>query len=301
MTVPRWTLYYTAQLIITTPANVPSSTTRLDIPQGEPRHFSKEVQFFDRWPRYKQGAEFYRKRFEHCERGQLKLDATPNYLVFPERVRPVYEAAGGGQANLLRMILILRDPVARELSLYNHKAALARERKADQVQFWSDVVKDDGTVNGTIIEFSEFAEATTFSRINQRTGLCFKWSQHRMQGCYGLYAHHLKNWMFEFQPNQILVLSYDELISNKKTLMGRVRSFLRLDPTVNGTEDIPLSNQRKGEHKVSIMPCSVQARLYSLFNQSNEQLVKILRKKNEPSMEQRPFPRFTMGNCTIEN
>ena len=97
---------------------------------NEPWYFSKEVHFFDNESRYRQGEEFYEKRFEDARTttGQANgshawaMDAMPNTLQFPEKARATYEAAGGKQDKTVKILVILCDPVARELSLYNHLA-----------------------------------------------------------------------------------------------------------------------------------------------------------------------------------
>ena len=92
---------------------------RPEVMEGEPWYYSKEVHFFDIEERYCQGVDFYAQRFVNVGR---TMDATPDTFPFAERVRAIYEQAGGGQVDSVQFIVILRDPIARELSLYNHLA-----------------------------------------------------------------------------------------------------------------------------------------------------------------------------------
>ena len=98
---------------------------------GEEEHLGKEVHFFDDDARYQQGPAFYSRKFQHCkaERGSnLVMDATPNTLLYPQRVYDTYSEVGGIKAlSKVKLIAILRDPISREKSLYDHKKMLYRQ------------------------------------------------------------------------------------------------------------------------------------------------------------------------------
>mmetsp|Transcript_29895 Transcript_29895/g.45755 ORF Transcript_29895/g.45755 Transcript_29895/m.45755 type:complete len:138 (+) Transcript_29895:91-504(+) len=86
---------------------------------GEPWYHKKEAHFFDIDWNFNRGLDFYARRFRDIDGiGRPALDATPDTLAFAQRVRDTYELAGGDQVNMLKIIVILRDPVARELSLF---------------------------------------------------------------------------------------------------------------------------------------------------------------------------------------
>jgi len=266
---------------------------------GEPEHFAKEVQFFDRPDRYQGGIAFWARRFEHCRNLTLSMDATPNYLPFADRVQAVYDRLGEDARYSVRILLVLRDPVARELSLYNHKANLYRSgQSAAQEKFWSNVIRKD---DGQLMPFREFVEQTTLRRMSR--GLCDGQKIHRMQ-CYGMYARHLAKWMESFGHEQILVLSYEEMVENSAGFQRRVRSFLGLLEGRNGNgngggETIPHRNQQDNAgSKVELMPCDVRDRLEAAFSGPNDELYELLSTKNGPVMEQRPFPKFKPVSCT---
>jgi len=85
---------------------------------GEPWYYSKEVHFFDLRERFDKGIEFYAHRFS---RDMLQtMDATPDSLAFADRVHSSYKSAGADQLAAVKIIVVLREPVSRELSLYNH-------------------------------------------------------------------------------------------------------------------------------------------------------------------------------------
>lgn len=84
----------------------------------------KEVHYFDHKDKYKLGHDYYIKQFQHCNKGRLSMDATPNTLIFPEKVHKTYTedntTASHEQLQQLKIILILREPISRQLSRYNH-------------------------------------------------------------------------------------------------------------------------------------------------------------------------------------
>ena len=49
------------------------------------------------------------------------MDATPDYLTYPERIYETYSQANA--LPTLKVMLVIREPVSRELSLYNHAHA----------------------------------------------------------------------------------------------------------------------------------------------------------------------------------
>jgi len=279
---------------------------------GEPEHFAKEVQFFDQWERFHTGTRFWATRFEHCvkrargavgrgvadssgSKTPLVMDATPNYLPFAERVRATYDICDTSLADELRIMVILRNPVARELSLYNHKANLYRLRDMKQERYWRNVKTSK---DGGLLSFAQFMNKTTLSRFEHKQ--CYKSDYSRMD-CYGFYALHLLYWMKLFRHDQILILSYDELVQDPRTLIGRVKAFLGLNNGTGetlGTKDtIPVKNTQSHKGKVMLMPCGTRDQLEMAFNSPNRALYALLAKKKGPDMEQHPFPRFTEVGC----
>mmetsp|Transcript_19282 Transcript_19282/g.56237 ORF Transcript_19282/g.56237 Transcript_19282/m.56237 type:complete len:284 (-) Transcript_19282:1704-2555(-) len=163
---------------------------------GEPQYWSKEVHLFDREERRTRGPKFYSRRFSHCYSNKtstdvIAMDATPNYLPYARKVRRMYEDAGGRQADGLKIIVILREPVSRELSLYNHKANEFR-KESDNFEFWRGVVdfdKSERTNKLELLSFSKFVERKVLPSVNTTDGSCtFKG---HVNLCLSLYAHFL--------------------------------------------------------------------------------------------------------------
>lgn len=243
----------------------------------EPFYYSKEVHFFDLDSRYEQGVTFYAKRFACCKDSTRTLDATPDTLPFAKRIWSTYKAAG--QVNTVKIMLILREPVSRELSLYNHLAHDCRrlddasERNAWQRQ----VTKEDGS----IMSFDEFVRTVSIPAFTRETGPG-RSTRH------GMYATHLREWFRLFDRSQILVLSYDELQCDPEKLQERIQSFLGL----NIPGQLRRLNSNDSECKVRLPTCEAKQALLSILAPLNEELYQLLESNPGPPMELRPFPRF---------
>jgi Sulfotransferase domain len=245
------------------------------ISEAERSIYSKEVHFFDIKSCYEEGDEFYAERFQHCPLHGNIMDATPDTLPFAERVRGTYEAAGGDQRHFVKIIVILRDPIARELSLYNHLAYLCRYTNSSQRNGWEkQVARDDGS----ILSFDEFIFERSIPALGNKRSTRF-----------GMYAVHLRKWFELFDRKQILVLSYDELRYHPNRLLERVKSFLGLGFVLG---NLTTSNDSEDPFKVREPSPQAREALSTIFAPLNSDLYELLESNSGPVMEQRPFPRF---------
>jgi len=248
-----------------------------------PDSSSKEVHFFDHDNRFSQGLEFYQRCWEHCQRNSsFIMDATPNYLLYPERIRQVYDEQGATAD--LKIILILREPTSRELAAYrmgmNHIISPNKHKDRPTAK----TVIDN---KGDILGFEDY--------INKKYHPKYwhLWRKWALRPGLSLYGPVLKRWFDAFNREQILVLVFDELQSNTTAFAERTRQFLGL------SSSIPLqfppavnSNANKTVSSFPPPPCSEQTTVARLFEQSNSQLYDLLERYPGPEMEQRPFPKF---------
>jgi Sulfotransferase domain len=249
---------------------------------AEPLYYSKEVHFFDINHRFHRGLNFYAERFRFDEdasqSGSPTMDATPDTLQFAERVRSIYDKAGGDQAHRLKIIVILREPVSRELSLYNHLVHDFKTLKPSEKTSWNDQIIN---ADGSIMSFDEFVEKVSLPALRNTTDLG-RSTRH------GLYAIHLRKWFSLFDRKQILVLSFDELQHRPMNLEERIRSFLCY-PIPDG---LKRANSNDHEGKLTSPSEPTKSKLQEVFAKHNEDLYQMLESNPGPPMEQKPFPRF---------
>ena len=241
--------------------------------EGEPQHSNKGVRFFNDKKKYEQGLEYYSKRYEHCKNQTLIMDASPNTLPHPSHVENIYKQAGGDHLKNLKVVAILREPITRELSLYNHKEYTFQQTK-DKNQWYSDVGKDDGSAKS----FDEYLDAVLGGMEPTEWGI----------GHMGLYAEHLKKWFSFVDRKNFLVISYEEVEKDHEMVDQRIRDFLGQD----------FSGSSKGvTERPGVPSCSAQERLNKVFGPMNEELYKLLKENPGPTSEQ-AFPAFkNPANC----
>lgn len=245
---------------------------------GEPSHFAKEVHFFDNQLRYKEGIEFYAKRFQHCDDRKFAMDATPETLLWPHHVHETYGRALPSSSSSspealsdLGLIVILREPISRELSRYNHMKQEFLATTGDMTSWFSNVA----FANGTVMSFDRYVDTVLAPNI-------FKDSWRWMSK----YVDNLRRWIELFDRNKLLVLSYDELQQDPESVQWRIKEFLGC----KFTGELRRRNS-KGKYNASVSEC-VRRALGPRFAAKNEELYQFLEKHPGPWMEQRPFPRF---------
>jgi hypothetical protein len=173
----------------------------------------KEVSFFDR--HYASGERWYRAHMPARPRqwvarrrhGRWPLvgEASPSYLfhpLAPERVAALLPHA--------RLIAVLRDPVARAFSHYQHEVALGREPLSFEDALAAEEERMQGEADRMTRDPTYFSDA---------------WWNHTYVAR-GRYAEQLERWFSVFPGDQVLVLFSNELLQQPAETYARVLEFL---------------------------------------------------------------------------
>ena len=167
----------------------------------------KEVSFFDRhWWR---GESWYRGQFPLRSGGKLVGEASPSYLfhpLAPERARAVVPDA--------KLIALLRDPVDRAYSQYQHEVALGRE----PLSFEDAVAAEGARTRGEAERL--IADPKAFSRA---------WWDHTYVAR-GRYAEQLERWLAVFPREQLLVVRTEDLGESPGETYASILAFLGAAP-----------------------------------------------------------------------
>jgi len=166
-------------------------------------HPLKELHFFER--HWDWGEGWYRAQFPPLRQqgSLLRLEATPNYLQHteaPARVASLLPAA--------RLIVLLREPLARALSWLGH------------LQTYMGL---QGTVEGHLL-----AENAALEAMAPQTRQGLDWFHpNALTG--SLYPDQLRRWRALVPAQQLLVLRFEDLVADPETVLRRVLRFLELE------------------------------------------------------------------------
>jgi hypothetical protein len=206
----------------------------------------KEVSFFDR--HYAHGERWYRAHLP-IKRGGIVGEASPSYLFHPlaaERVAHMVPRA--------RLIALLRNPVDRAFSHYQHEVALGRE----ELSFEDALAQEDERMEGELERM--LRDPTYFS---------YPWWNYTY-AARGRYAEQLERWLASFPRDQLLVLFTEELAADTAGTYRRVLDFLGVDD--RGLDSYP----RIFEREYGGMDPATRSRLEEEFEEPNGRLAALL-------------------------
>jgi hypothetical protein len=207
----------------------------------------KEVSFFDR--HYARGEQWYRAHLPARTGSRLVGEASPSYLfhpLAPERVAAVIPDA--------RLIAILRDPVDRAFSHYQHEVSLGREPLSFEEALDREEERLSGEVDRMIREPSYFSHA---------------WWNYTY-AARGLYADQLERWFETFPREQLLVLISEEMLDDPAATYARVLEFLGADQHALN------SYPRIFSREYGAMAGATRNRLQNFFAEPNRRLASLL-------------------------
>ena len=172
--------------------------------------YKKELHFFNDDGNYAKGRGWYIESFfEGAPASAVSGDITPNYLYFGEKVIPRIAATYGDA--LPRMVVILRDPVARAYSRYWH------HRRVDGREPLS------------------FEEALEAEPERLRADAAGDASRGRFPLAYfhgGLYGEQLERYFAAFPRDRFHVMFFDDLQRDFDGTVRGLLAFLGVDTTV---------------------------------------------------------------------
>lgn len=208
---------------------------------------SKEVHYFDL--QYDRGDKWYRGRFpfaHRLDRGALTLDASPYYLAHPLVPARAAQLLPGA-----KLVAVLRDPVERALSHYQHEVRAGRE----SLSFAEAIEREAERLAGE--EERLQSEPRYYSFAHHRHSYTRR----------GVYIEQLRRWVQHFPRSQLLVLQSERLFRDPAAATAAVHDFLglsaspleRYEPFLQGNYD-------------PAMPEELKTRLVTYFEPYNREL-----------------------------
>lgn len=171
---------------------------------------TKEIHYFD--IHYARGDRWYRGRFPYSHQlrgGRLTLDASPYYLAHPQAPERAARLLPG-----VKLLALLRNPVDRALSHYQHEVRAGRER----LSFAEAIAEEPGRMAGE--EERLVSDPGYYSHAHHRYSYL-----HR-----GRYADQLSRWARHFPREQMLVVQSEAFFRDPAGTTDTVQRFLGLRP-----------------------------------------------------------------------
>ncbi|HUO46252.1 MAG TPA: sulfotransferase domain-containing protein, partial [Acidimicrobiia bacterium] len=223
----------------------------------------KEVDYFTRfvgerslgW--YKAHFPLARQRRRAEARGSklLTFEATPTYLDHPHTPRQVAELMPD-----VKLIALLRDPIARALSHHQHMSRLKLETIPfpQAIRFEEERIKDELA--------RVFADPHHYSRPYTRLNYAYR----------GFYDEHLERWFDHFDRDRFLFLRSEDFYSDPSTVLGQILDFVGVDASWRPSEFANFSYRGKPPVRYDDMDPATRAYLEEKFAPHNQRLVELL-------------------------
>lgn len=164
----------------------------------------KETRYFlpVRWGRPLDPRAVYESYWVDAGDAPVRLEATPGYFSGgPDLVRAVRDVCGDA-----KVVVVLREPVARLLSYFTFQQARLRIPESM-----------------TLAQYLDHADALTDADFRDPDNEVYFGARG------GMYAEYLPDWVAEFGAD-VLVLFFDDLVAHPAPTMARAARFLGVDP-----------------------------------------------------------------------
>jgi hypothetical protein len=208
---------------------------------GAPR--KKEVHYFDLASRRR--LTWYRSFFPVMGRYPHALESTPYYLfhpAVPARVRATLPEA--------KLIVLLRDPMQRTYSHYNH----ARAHGQEPLGLLAAIEAEPGRLEGVHDRLLANPESQSLHH-----------QKHSYVGR-SLYAPQICRWLEQFPREQLLVLSSEELFTSPRATVMRVQQWLGI------SSQVPESFAAMNSRNYDVIDTQIARRLQPRFDEDRAEL-----------------------------
>lgn len=221
----------------------------------------KELRFFNRDERYARGAAWYEHFFD-ARRPGVKFEATPEYLyhpAVPKRIHAHYPE--------VRIVIVLREPVARAYSAWN------------MYRHWADtgfmpLVLWQNRHDNPLYQIFFEGQPPSFEEYVDHEMQLIESGEPPLEPAIlrrGLYVDQVARYLDCFGSRQVLVLGFRELVERPEQTVDSVAAFARVGggESSSTSQDAPAHN--KGAYP-SECPAHVANRLHAFYQPQNERL-----------------------------
>ncbi|MBV8982734.1 MAG: sulfotransferase [Acidimicrobiia bacterium] len=208
----------------------------------------KEIQYFSL--NYARGDDWYRTHFPLAGRQRVTFEATPYYLFHPAAPERAAKSVPGA-----KVIALLRDPVTRAFSQWQHNASRGLEHLGFEAALDAEPERLAGEEERLRADASYGSDAHRL------------WSY----AARGEYATQVERWLAHYPRERVLVLRSEDLYEKPRETYERTLHFLGLSPL-----DLPAYPRYTRRASDARMTDAARTRLTTYFRPHNERLAALI-------------------------
>ena len=186
----------------------------------------KEPHFFNIDENYLKGLDWYKKTyFKDINNESIIIDFTPTYLYYKLCAERIFDSLGPN----VKFIIILRNPVDRAYSHYNHS-----KRDGHEVSSFEDAIKLENERIEKFRDKNDFLSELRCSYISQ-----------------GLYFEMISAYLKYFELNNFFIINFEsEVVQNLDQTLLKLSKFLKLDLS---NLDYEIHSNKSGKPKYKLL------------------------------------------------
>lgn len=241
----------------------------------------KEKHFFDVNNNFQKGYSAYAKMYDVCPQNKFVIDGTPmfqnNYV--PGRLATTYSNAVLKQK---KFILLLREPVSREFSLYEHKLRECDKLINRRRQVGAGIAFAEISCHDVIKDFEH--NRKVFNPMSFRE----YYMSEKLVASASNYVLHLNNWLNHIDRRQIFIINMETLLVNTSSTMFRLSKFLNF--STSWGENVTLPHDNDSSHVNAVLDCETYDQLHAYYQHVHKNLYELIRHGMRPQAEPPFFP-----------
>ena len=186
----------------------------------------KEPHFFNIDENYLKGLDWYKKTyFKDINNESIIIDFTPTYLYYKLCAERIFDSLGPN----VKFVIILRNPVDRAYSHYNHS-----KRDGHEVSSFEDAIKLENERIEKFRDKNDFLSELRCSYISQ-----------------GLYFEMISAYLKYFDLNNFYIINFEsEVVQNLDQTLLKLSKFLKLDLS---NLDYEIHSNKSGKPKYKLL------------------------------------------------
>ena len=186
----------------------------------------KEPHFFNIDENYLKGLDWYKKTyFKDINNESIIIDFTPTYLYYKLCAERIFDSLGPN----VKFVIILRNPVDRAYSHYNHS-----KRDGHEVSSFEDAIKLESERIEKFRDKNDFLSELRCSYISQ-----------------GLYFEMISAYLKYFDLNNFFIINFEsEVVQNLDQTLLKLSKFLKLDLS---NLDYEIHSNKSGKPKYKLL------------------------------------------------